>query len=76
MKYRLVSISLYWVSLAAQYSRAAKLPVTLIFVIVTGNVTVTLVTMTEIAENQVYVCISLKCAVQLYLIIKVFLRIR
>jgi hypothetical protein len=40
-------------------SRAAKLPVTYIFVTVTGNVTVSLVTMTEIAEDQVYVHISL-----------------
>jgi hypothetical protein len=39
--------------------RVAKLPVTLIFVTVTGNVAVTLVTMTEIAEDQVYVHIPL-----------------
>jgi hypothetical protein len=36
-------------------ARAAKLPVTLILVTVTGKVTVTLVTMTEIAEDQVCV---------------------
>jgi hypothetical protein len=35
-------------------TRVAKLPVTLIFVTLSGNVTVTFVTMTEIAEEHVY----------------------
>jgi hypothetical protein len=35
-----------------------KLPVTLIFLTVTGNVTVTLVTMTEIAEEHAYMHLS------------------
>ncbi len=39
-------------------NRVAKLPETLIFVTVTGNVTVTLVTMTEIAEEHVYMHIQ------------------
>jgi hypothetical protein len=44
--------------------RVAKLPVTLIFATVTSNVTLTLVTMTEIAEEQVYMyspVLYLKC---------------